>query len=224
RSQGSTANTHSTEAPDAFSGGRYSRYSSARGSGRSLTRTRTVRSGRVVSGTSGENGVGASRCAPVTSRALRKGPELRLLGPSLLERGLRDQAEHDEIAAQGEPEARGRRQDERVGLGGIEAGHRDRGRTGEEHADDGGQGRAGAEQQQRTLAERANHPDRQEVGEDLPHPRQPILAAAVLTRVVADFQLHDPGACRGGRYRRDEAMKVGIERESVDELPPVCLE
>src|ERR1043166_2930169 len=143
-SHGSTANTHSIERPSALSGSTYSRKRPARGSGRSLARNRTEISGEVPAGLPKASWIAAPPGVPDTSRPVRKGSGLLEFGPRLPQRGFRDQAEHEEIPGQGEPDARGGRQDERVRLRGLEAGHGHRGRAGEEQANDGGQDTAAA--------------------------------------------------------------------------------
>src|ERR1051326_9213625 len=220
-SQGSTANTHSIERPGDLSVWTYSRYSSARGSGRSLARNSTERSGVESEGSSTAPWTGLSRAVPPTSGPVGTGPRLRVMRAHFPQRGFRDEAEHEEIPAQGEPEAGGGRQDERVGFDGMRPGDERRGGTGEDQPEHAGRQGPRTEEQQRPLAKRADHPDRHEIEKHLSDPREPVLAPPQPAGMVPDLHLHDPGAGGGGRQRRDEAMEVGIQGEPVDELASI---
>src|ERR1041384_4646259 len=223
-SQGSTANTHSIERPGDLSVWTYSRYSSARGSGRSLAGDSTGRGGVGAEGPPAAPWTGLSRAVPATSSPVGNGPRLRVMRAHLPQRGFRDEAEHEEIPAQGEPEAGGGRQRERVGFDGMRPGNERRGGPGKDHPEPAGRRGPRAEEQQRPLAKRADHPDRHEIEKHLSDPREPVLAPPQPAGMVPDLHLHDPGAGGGGRQRRDEAMEVGIQGEPVDELASIGLE
>src|ERR1041385_9134111 len=223
-SQGSTANTHSIERPGDLSVWTYSRYSSARGSGRSLARKSPKSAGVESEGSSTAPWTALSRAVPATSSPVGNGPRLRVMRAPLPQRGFRDEAEHEEIPAQGEPEAGGGRQDERVGFDGMRPGDERRGGTGEDQPEHAGRQGPRTEEQQRPLAKRADHPDRHEIEKHLSDPREPVLAPPQPAGMGPDLHLHDPGAGGGGRQRVDEAMEVGIQGEPVDELASIRLE